>query len=345
MHEVILDALKEQEIGINDLYVLGQKHILYKLIWETIDNYVKESKTIYITPILDIKNTNIGYIPCPDGCYLNDKYDIRIVTSTAKICNQERIQFSDAYVYGGIEYTKGKHNSNQISYRSIVINELCDSTRNGFGFLRASGYEADQIADALQANGVETNLIKGRNANEGTFREMDGHSPSIIHLSTHGFYLVGFDKYTEYFNKLIPYSSNNNWMLLSGLLLADANSALKDSNEQTPLNDGVITAEEISMLDLGNTKLVVLSACETAIGENLQEGFGGLVRAFKNAGVKSVLASLWKVPDDATAKLMISFYKLFLSGTEMHLALKIAQKEVSKLYPDPYYWTSFILLD
>jgi CHAT domain-containing protein len=345
LHEVILDALKEQEIGINDLYVQGQKHILYKLIWEKIDNYVKESKTIYITPILGIKNINIGYIPCPDGCYLNDKYDIRIVTSTAKICNQERIQFSDAYVYGGIEYTKGKHNSNQISYRSIVINELCDSTRNGFGFLRASGYEADQIADALQANGVETNLIKGRNANEGTFREMDGHSPSIIHLSTHGFYLVGFDKYTEYFNKLIPYSSNNNWMLLSGLLLADANSALKDSNEQTPLNDGVITAEEISMLDLGNTKLVVLSACETAIGENLQEGFGGLVRAFKNAGVKSVLASLWKVPDDATAKLMISFYKLFLSGTEMHLALKIAQKEVSKLYPDPYYWTSFILLD
>ena len=345
LHEVILDALKEQEIGINDLYVQGQKHILYKLIWEKIDNYVKESKTIYITPILGIKNTNIGYIPCPDGCYLNDKYDIRIVTSTAKICNQERIQFSDAYVYGGIEYTKGKHNSNQISYRSIVINELCDSTRNGFGFLRASGFEADQIASTLQANGIETNLVKGMNANEDSFRGMDGHSPSIVHLSTHGFYLVGFDKYSEYFNKLIPYSSQNSWMLLSGLLLADANSTLRRPNDQTPLNDGVITAEEIAMLDLRNTKLVVLSACETAIGENLQEGFGGLVRAFKNAGVKSVLASLWKVPDDATAKLMISFYKLFLSGTEMHLALKMAQKEVTKLYPDPYYWAGFILLD
>lgn len=345
LHEVILDALKEQEIGINDLYVQGQKHILYKLIWEKIDNYVKESKTIYITPILGIKNTNIGYIPCPDGCYLNDKYDIRIVTSTAKICNQERIQFSDAYVYGGIEYTKGKHNSNQISYRSIVINELCDSTRNGFGFLRASGYEADQIANALQANNIETNLIKGTNANENSFREMDGHSPSIIHLSTHGFYLVGFDKYSEYFDKLLSYSIKDNSMLLSGILLADGNSAVRGSSDNTPLNDGVITAEEIAMLDLRNTNLVVLSACETAIGENLQEGFGGLVRAFKNAGVKSVLASLWKVPDDATAKLMISFYKLFLSGTEMHLALKIAQKEVSKLYPDPYYWASFILLD
>lgn len=345
LHHILLAALVEQEIGINELYVQGEKQILYKLIWDKIDESVKNAKSIYLSPILDIQDVNWGFIPCPDGSCLNDKYDIRIVTSTAKICNQERAHYSDAYVYGGIEYTKGKHNSNQISYRSIVINELCDSTRNGFGFLRASGYEADQIADVLQENNIETNLIKGADADEKSFRKMDGNSPSIIHLSTHGFYLVGFDKYTEYFDKLLSYSIKDNSMLLSGMLLADANSTLKASNEKTPLNDGIITAEEIAMLDLRNTELVVLSACETAIGVNLQEGFGGLVRAFKNAGVKSILASLWKVPDDATAKLMTSFYKLFLSGIEMHLALKMAQREVSKLYPDPYYWASFILLD
>ena len=345
LHEVLFNALKEQEIGINELYVQGEKQILYELIWNKIDYYVKNAKSIFISPTLLIKDVNLGFIPCPDGGYLNEKYDIRIVTSTAKICNQERAHYSDAYVYGGIEYTKGKHNSNQISYRSIVINELYDSTRNGFGYLRASGNEADLIANALQENRIETNLIKGADADEESFRKMDGNSPSIIHLSTHGFYLVGFDKYAEYFDKLLTYSIKDNSMLLSGLLLADANSTLRGSNEKTPLNDGIITAEEIAMLDLRNTELVVLSACETAIGVNLQEGFGGLVRAFKNAGVKSVLASLWKVPDDATAKLMTSFYKIFLSGTEMHLALKMAQKEVSKLYPDPYYWASFILLD
>lgn len=345
LHNALLSALIEQEIGINGLYVKGQEHILYKLIWNKIDVYVKNAKSIYISPILDIQDVNWSYIPCPDGSYLNDKYDIRIVTSTAKICNQERARYSDAYIYGGIEYTKEKQNSNQMSYRSIVINELCDSTRNGFGYLRASGYEADQIANALQENRIKTNLIKGADANEESFRKMDGNSPSIIHLSTHGFYLVGFDKYAEYFDKLLTYSIKDNSMLLSGLLLADANSTLRGSNKKTPLNDGIITAEEIAMLDLRNTELVVLSACETANGVNLQEGFGGLVRAFKNAGVKSVLASLWKVPDDATAKLMISFYKLFLSGIEMHMALKMAQKEVSKLYSDPYYWASFILLD
>ena len=345
LHEVLFNALKEQEIGINELYVQGEKHILYELIWNKIDDYVKNAKSIYISPILDMQDVNFGFIPCPDGSYLNEKYDIRIVTSTAKICNQERAHCSDAYVYGGIEYTKEKHNSNQVSYRSIMINELCDSTRNGFGFLRASGYEADQIANALREKGIETNLIKGADADEESFRKMDGNSPSIIHLSTHGFYLVGFDKYTEYFDKLLSYSIKDNSMLLSGLLLADANSSLRGSNEKTPLNDGIITAEEIAMLDLRNTELVVLSACETAIGVNLQEGFGGLVRAFKNAGVKSVLASLWKIPDDATAKLMISFYNIWLSGTEMHLALKMAQEEVSKLYPDPYYWAGFIILD
>lgn len=345
LYEVLFNALKEQEIGINELYVQGEKQILYELIWNKIDDYVKNAKSIFISPTLLIKDVNLGFIPCPDGSYLNEKYDIRIVTSTAKICNQERAHYSDAYVYGGIEYTKGKHNSNQICYRSIVINELYDSTRNGFGYLRASGNEADLIANALQENRIETNLIKGADADEESFRKMDGNSPSIIHLSTHGFYLVGFDKYAEYFDKLLTYSIKDNSMLLSGLLLADANSTLRGSNEKTPLNDGIITAEEIAMLDLRNTELVVLSACETAIGVNLQEGFGGLVRAFKNAGVKSVLASLWKVPDDATAKLMVSFYKSFLSGAEMHFALKMAQREVSKLYPDPYYWASFILLD
>ena len=345
LHNVLLNALKEQEIGINGLYVQEQKHILFELIWEKIDEYVKNAKSVYISPILDIQDVNFDFIPCPDGSYLNDKHDIRIVTSTGKICNQDRTYLGDAYVYGGIEFTKGNHNSDQMSYRSIVINELCDSTRGSFGFLRASGNEVDQIANVLKEKSIETNLIKGADADEVSFRKMDGKSPTIIHLSTHGFYLVGFDKYAEYFDKLLSYSINDNSMLLSGILLADANSSLRGSNEQTPLNDGVITAEEIAMLDLRNTQLVVLSACETAIGTNLQEGFGGLVRAFKNAGVKSILASLWKVPDDATAKLMITFYKHLVLGVEIHNALKMAQQEVSRQYPDPYYWASFIIID
>ena len=109
LHEVLFNALKEQEIGINELYVQGEKQILYELIWNKIDDYVKNAKSIFISPTLLIKDVNLGFIPCPDGSYLNEKYDIRIVTSTAKICNQERAHYSDAYVYGGIEYIKKEH--------------------------------------------------------------------------------------------------------------------------------------------------------------------------------------------------------------------------------------------
>lgn len=149
----------------------------------------------------------------------------------------------------------------------------------------------------------------------------------------------------DYFNKLIPYTTSNSSMLFSGILLADANDALNNTNEIDILDDGVLTAEEISWLDLSDTNLAVLSACETAIGRSTQEGIGGLLKAFKNAGVNHIIASLWKIPDAATAKLMISFYSYIISGEEIHSALLKAQKNTSFLYPDPYYWAGFIILD
>ena len=98
-------------------------------------------------------------------------------------------------------------------------------------------------------------------------------------------------------------------------------------------------------MDFGNTQLVVLSACETAIGVSLQEGFGGLIRAFKMAGVKHVIASLWKVSDEATADLMVLFYENLMSGIEPHESLIRAQREMALRYPDPYYWAAFIMID
>ena len=98
-------------------------------------------------------------------------------------------------------------------------------------------------------------------------------------------------------------------------------------------------------MDFSNTQLVVLSACVTAIGQSFQEGFGGLIRAFKMAGVQHVIASLWKVPDEATADLMVLFYKNLMSGIEPHESLIKAQREMSLRYPDPYYWAAFVMVD
>ena len=341
LHGIILNALKEQEIGINSLYVKGNE-ILYKLLWEKIEPHIINAKTIYVSPTLDIQDINIGFIPCQNNFYVNNKYDIRILTSTAELCNKRKLEITKAAIWGGIEYSKEKKSSN--TYRGIVLNGLNETSRGGFGILRASSMEADSVRYILETHNIPSSLFKGTEATEKSLREMAGNSPSILHFSTHGFYLVGFDKYLDYFGQLLPVTRQDLSMIFSGFLLAGANVALNDSNKKQPLNDGVITAEEISMMDFSNTDLVILSACETGIGTH-SEGYGGLIRAFKMAGAKQILASLWKVQDEATSMLMIDFYHNLTNGDEIHKALHKAQFKLSRKFPDPFYWASFIILD
>ena len=135
-------------------------------------------------------------------------------------------------------------------------------------------------------------------------------------------------------------------MALSGLALSGANNAWKGNFDLQNVEDGILTAYEISQLDLSNTKLVVLSACETARGRIFPvDGVFGLQRAFKQAGAGSILMSLWKVDDNATATFMEYFYKFLFETNDRHEALKMAQDEVRKQYPDPYYWAAWVMLD
>ncbi|MEO1254923.1 MAG: CHAT domain-containing protein [Bacteroidota bacterium] len=98
-------------------------------------------------------------------------------------------------------------------------------------------------------------------------------------------------------------------------------------------------------MDLSKTKLVVLSACETARGDVFDgEGVFGLQRALKKAGAESLLLSLWKIPDEATVKLMKLFYLAYLTGKSPSNSLKKAQQQLRKEYPSPYYWASFKLI-
>lgn len=109
--------------------------------------------------------------------------------------------------------------------------------------------------------------------------------------------------------------------------------------------DGILSAHEISMLDLRGLKLSVLSACETGKGSIGPDGVFGLQRGFKQAGAEGIMMSLWKVDDKATQILMEEFYKHLLNGTDPYAALREAQNIVRKEYPDPKYWAAFILID
>ena len=124
-------------------------------------------------------------------------------------------------------------------------------------------------------------------------------------------------------------------------------------NHENQSASGVLTAREISELDLRGTKIFVLSSCQSGLGELLGDGIYGMQRALKKAGVSTIMLSLWKVDDFATQLLMINFYKNFLSGYSEQESLSRAQNVVRnytdengiKLFDNPYYWASFILVD
>ena len=343
--ELYFNVLTQQELGFNNLYKRDSNNVLYKLFWEKLDPLLENATTIYCSPILNIQNINLAYIVCPDGRYLNEKYDIRILSSTGNVCDRkDTFEMSGAALFGGINYSNESAGTKS-TFRDIIYEEINDSTRSGFGYLPASKKEVENIKACLSDSTFPVELYIGNDASESSFCCMDGNSPSLIHVATHAFYLVGFDKYMDYFQKLIPYSYKDETMLLTGLLFSGANNTLRNKESNIQLYDGVLTSEEISLLDLSNTDLVVLSACNSSLGQAFQEGYGGLVRAFKLAGVRHLLVSLWPVSDEATSIIMTNFYKHLINGTEMHAALKKAQQETAMLYPDPYYWASFILLD
>ena len=129
--------------------------------------------------------------------------------------------------------------------------------------------------------------------------------------------------------------------------MAGANNALSGKEIPEDIDDGILTASEIANLDLRGTDLVVLSACQTGMGDIGGDGVFGLQRGFKKAGVNSILMSLWDVDDEATQILMTSFYQNYLKGMSKQEALLQAQKSVRETpgFEDPEYWAAFILLD
>ena len=180
---------------------------------------------------------------------------------------------------------------------------------------------------------------------------MSGTPAGIIHLATHGFFLedVEDDEDNRDVMRQLGGGSRRaveNPLLRSGLLMAGANRAWTGEDVIEGIEDGILTADEIAQMNLIKTQLVVLSACETGLGEaKSSEGVFGLQRAFKLAGVETLVMSLWQVPDNATAELMTGFYQLWLSGKTKQEAFATAQKKVREKYKEPYYWAGFVMMD
>jgi CHAT domain-containing protein len=165
-------------------------------------------------------------------------------------------------------------------------------------------------------------------------------------VATHGFFFP--DPQGEQASNEKTFKVSENPMIRSGLVLAGGNHSWKTGKPLRPgLEDGILTAYEISQMNLSNTELAVLSACETGLGDLVgNEGVYGLQRAFKIAGAKYLIMSLWQVPDRPTQVFMTTFYKHWLTdGMEVPEAFRTTQSEMQTKYGEAFKWAGFVLVE
>ena len=213
-----------------------------------------------------------------------------------------------------------------------------DMARIRFSPLPATRREGEAVKRMLPG----ARLLEGAAATEEAL--LGARGPMVLHVATHGFFLPdqraasGREEGGRGGERASFVAENP--LLRAGLALSGANGR----RSTTDAADGVLTALEISGLDLRGTRLVVLSACETGVGEALRgEGVFGLRRALAIAGAETQVMSLWQVDDEATSELMTTYYAGLAAGGGRSESLRAAQLAVREKHPHPYYWASFIV--
>jgi CHAT domain-containing protein/lipopolysaccharide biosynthesis regulator YciM len=201
-------------------------------------------------------------------------------------------------------------------------------------------YNSLEEANKIKEIFPDTIIISGKQATEAAIKQLQ--APSILHLATHGFFITDKEVADNFNEQLLETLKLENPLLRSGLAFAGINNRLQGSSTT---NDGILTALEVTGLNLRGTQLVVLSACETGLGDFKVGGrLYGLRRALVIAGSQTQVLSLWTIDDEGTKDLMVKYYKNLDAGKGKHEALRQAQLEFLKIpeYQHPYYWASFV---
>lgn len=332
---------------------------LYNLIWAPILVHVKKGYTISFSPSGCLHQLAIEYLPCDSKSTMQDVYQMERLSSTREIVkDMTSTTYSNAVLYGGIQYDMDGeellaeseiYQNQQFVSRAVEVS----TDRAGVQYLPGTKKEVDYINRLLTTNHIQSRLYTGAQGNEESFKSLDGCTNHILHIATHGFFWSDENaKSTEYYMQRLLTSAQKalpiDPLSRCGLLFAGANLSLLGHTDELPqgVQDGILTAKEISLLDLSHTQIAILSACETGRGEVTAEGVFGLQRALKQAGVQTIVMSLWPVNDSATQLLMQHFYTNWIKrDMNKREAFRLAQKSVKMKYQASEYWAGFILLD
>ncbi|MFC2107444.1 tetratricopeptide repeat protein [Bacteroidota bacterium] len=368
--EVLVNKLygEKRNIGtLNDFSLASYADSLYALIWKPLDSILHDVERVYYSPSGLLHTISFAAIPYNDSLLLSDNYELIYLSSSANLANPKsnNVDFTSAQValYGGLIYDlSGEEmlaNSEQYqeerigdSYAYNQSYDLADSNREStWSYLEGTLEETENINTLLIGENVSTIFLYGQEGSEESFKSLAGsNSPEIIHMATHGFFFpdLEIEKWVNMgfvLEERTIFKDSDNPLIRSGIILAGANRAWKSEEIPEGIDDGILTAFEVSGMDLYNTQLVVLSACETGLGDiKGDEGVYGLQRSFKMAGVDYLIMSLWQVPDKETSEFMTLFYNKLLKTNNIRDAFAETQKSMRNKY-DPYYWAAFVLIE
>lgn len=322
--------------SIDDIY---HDERLTKFIWENISKVIPNVSKIYYLPIGKFNQIALGSLYMGKNRYLCDIINLHLLQNPSSLVNKEQL-LADSYLFtssnkyrmvslwGGIDYGENTKLFSGNNRRSAI--------KRGESIvpLIFTKLEVEKISSMLKEKAIANKVYENAMATKTSFKKRSGKGDYILHISTHGF-----------FNDS---TSLSNSMLSSGLFFAGANNYWCDNYAQIGKgkDDGILRSAEIANINLSGCSLVVLSACETGLGfSDSSEGVYGLQRAFKLAGAKKILMSLWEVDDRATTILMTNFYRYLLEGKDANTALEISKKVVRNQYPSPEEWGAFVLLN
>ncbi len=357
---------------VNGIYSIqhATEKSLYDLVWQPLENTLSGVKTIYFSPSGLLHRINLAAVPTSETENLGDRFQFVELGSTRHLVVTGAQNFiksynTDALLLGGIQYaldtsaigtTHVDLQNGMAANRSVLSFESADSTFRGgtWTYLPSTEKEINSIVPILSSAGLKPTARSGVWATEEFFKSIGSGqaSPRILHIATHGYFFPDPHETTKGSASCLGaepvFKLSDHPMIRSGLILAGANQAWKTGKPFKPgMEDGILTAYEISQMDLSNTELVVLSACETGLGDiQGNEGVYGLQRAFKIAGAKYLIMSLWQVPDFQTQELMTAFYTNWLTKKQpIPDAFRAAQQAMREKYEHPYFWAGFVLVE
>ena len=338
-------------------YVGAYAERMFDLYWKPIEEYVPNGATVYYVPSQLLFQIAPESLPAGDGTLLGDHYHfVRLSSARELMQYNPRIEVSkepgrtDAILYGGLQYSldstvMAREAQKYDIPRMLAFRGNSELARGDSLFYDLPGTkeEIEIIGRELKSARLSVLPFSGKEGTEESFLSMSGHASQLLHMATHGFY------YTPDAAQKVDYLRGyTDAMSLSGLVLAGGNSAWLGHDLPDGVLGGILTAADIARMDLSGVELVVLSACHSGKGEATPEGLYGLQRAFKKAGAKTIVMSLWAESDLVAPEFMAAFYKNLTGESKWNKrdAFNKAKKAISEKYPEsPSLWAGFVMLD